>query len=418
MLILFKDIFQLGGIMKSKWIYITAVVLGALFLRWYASLLLPIDYDEPVYYTAARYYADAIRTGQPEKIPGIPFNYEHPGLVKLVYGSVLSLLPSHGPVTDDVWKDFKFQIPISEARDPLKVFLLRQVSVFFGTVQVLLLAAVAPIAGLLLAIDSMAIKYTSVIYLEALPACLSMASVILFVKASEWLRNSKDITLKKNKKMGLMLILSAVFLGAAAASKYQYGIVGLAILIFYLCWIFPHHHRDFKRHGLIMGFFIISLLAFWVADPYLYPNPISRLIHSLRFSVIYSNSEAVEAAGYPFYQPLIWILNPVLAFVDLPNQPMPSRGNEFLFQWDTIIFILAVIGMPRMFKKQPVFFTWLITGLLFLLVWKTKWPQYTLLIVGPLCLAASEGVHTLIAFLKSLFLKSKRRFERVENSSA
>ena len=74
---------------------------------------------------------------------------------------------------------------------------------------------------------------------------------------------------------------------------------------------------------------------------------------------------------------------------------MPSRGNEFLFRLDTLIFILGIIGLPRLFKRNPLMFTWLTTSIVFLLFWNTKWPQYALLAIVPLCISASEGVKTL-----------------------
>ena len=61
---------------------------------------------------------------------------------------------------------------------------------------------------------------------------------------------------------------------------------------------------------------------------------------------------------------------------------------------------LGIIGLPLMIKRRAEYFTWLVVGLGFLLVWSTKWPQYVLLVLPPLCLAAAEGVQTLLLVAK------------------
>jgi len=389
---------------KKIFLALTAAVL-ALLLRWYAAISLPTDYDEPVYFTAARYYEDAIRTGHLDRIPQVTYNYESPALVKLVYGTVLSWLPSDGPLTDEVWAFFTFQTPLNDTQDPFRIFLLRQVSVGFGTLEVVILGLFSPIAALLLAIDSIAIKYSSVIYLEALPAFFSMASVLLFGLTLSWLRTRDKVSLRGQTKEALYLLLSAICLGVAAAGKYQYGVVGLAIVIFFLIWIIRPRLTDPSRYAILIGFVLITLLAFVAADPYLWPAPLGRLLHSLQFSLDYSRGEHVRATGYPFYQPLIWLSRSVPGFVNYPSQPMPSRGHEFIFQLDTLIFVLAITGLPRLFKNNPLVFTWLITSIVFLLMWNTKWPQYVLLVVGPICIAASDGVKTVMAMVLRIWSK-------------
>ncbi len=387
--------------MKKKVAFALAAAILALLLRWFASITLPTDYDEPVYYTAARFYADAIRKGQPGRIPEISYNYEHPALVKLAYGTVLSWLPSDGPLTEDVWAHFIFQTPLAETRDPFRIFLLRQVSVGFGTLAALIVGLVSPLAGLFLAIDSLTIKFTSVIYLEALPLSLSAMSIFLFGGAVGWLRTRENVSFRGRGKQMTLLFLSALCLGAAAAAKYQYGVAGLACLIFYGFWVLRLRPTQASRYVLLLGFGLAALLAFFAADPYLWPAPLGRLAHSLQYSLEYSHGETVREAGYPFYQPLLWLSSSVPAFLHRTVQPMPSRGPEFIFRLDPLIFGLGLIGLPRLFKTRPLVFTWLITSLAFLLAWNTKWPQYALLAVVPLCLSASEG----FSALGQLFLK-------------
>jgi 4-amino-4-deoxy-L-arabinose transferase-like glycosyltransferase len=46
-------------------------------------------------------------------------------------------------------------------------------------------------------------------------------------------------------------------------------------------------------------------------------------------------------------------------------------------------------------------------GLLFLLLWTTKWPHYVLILTAPLCLAAAEGTQRLLA-LPARALRARR----------
>ncbi|GAP16094.1 hypothetical protein LARV_03890 [Longilinea arvoryzae] len=399
--------------MKRRCLLIAAIILTALVLRAYAAATLPIDYDEPVYYTAARFYANLIQNDRLAEIPRIAFNYEHPVLAKLVYGAVLSFFPSDGHYWGDVWQFFSNNTPITAAVHPEKVFALRMVSVLFGALETGVLTLISPLAGLILAVDSMSIKYTSVIYLEALPASLCMLAVFLFGKAHAWLRQKEKLSLRNHTRELLCLAGSAVCLGAAAAAKYQYGIVALAVGATYLITVIPARRADWTRWGLLIGLAALAAAAFVGADPYLYPDPAGRLANSLAFSLDYQNGEAVRAAGYPFHQPLIWLSRPVTAFATpIENQPMPERGPEFIFLLDTFIFLLAILGLPRLFKQQPVFFAWLAIGLAFLLIWNTKWPQYAVLVVAPMCLSASEGLSALAEAGKKTWTKMMKRMRR------
>jgi hypothetical protein len=88
------------------------------------------------------------------------------------------------------------------------------------------------------------------------------------------------------------------------------------------------------------------------------------------------------------------------------------RNYSFLLALDLPISILALIGLPRLFKKYLLFFLWLVLSLAFLLIWQAKWPQYIMLVVTPLCLSASEGFHLiildpLIRFVDRLKLKTR-----------
>ena len=80
---------------KKGFFYILLVlsVLVALVLRLRAVDQLPIDFDEDDYLLAGQHYAQAIREREWAEIVNYEYNLEHPSLVKLVYGVVLTGLP-------------------------------------------------------------------------------------------------------------------------------------------------------------------------------------------------------------------------------------------------------------------------------------------------------------------------------------
>lgn len=370
------------------------IVIGILgmALRWYASVSLPIDYDEPTYYKAASAYAADIRLGQPGQILDYSFNYEHPILAKLIYGAALAILPPDNLPPPGDKLPFKAIRPLDKTRPLLQVLWLRKISVGFGTLQVILLGFVSPLAALLLAIHSMTVKYTSVIYLEALPALASTASVILFSKTLAVFQSKDEFFWRAHRREVLWLVLSAACLGIAVAAKYQYAVVGVAIVLYCLFLILKTRMGLVPRAGLLIGWGLLALIVFFLADPYLWPAPATRLAQSLNYSVQYTQGEDVQQAAYPFYQPFLWLAKSAPAH---PGQAVPVDGKSFPFQLDTLIAVLALIGLPRLAKKNPLLLTWLVVGLVFLLLWNTKWPQYVLTITAPLCCAAAEGIQTL-----------------------
>jgi hypothetical protein len=111
------------------------------------------------------------------------------------------------------------------------------------------------------------------------------------------------------------------------------------------------------------------------------------LIKSIAFHRDFQDSRLVEMYAYPFWQPLRW-LSAFAAYYDL------GPASAFMLNVDTFIFVAALFGLPRLYRDQPFFFGWLLIGVLFLLAWTTKWPQYTTIVLVPLCMAAAAGVTT------------------------
>jgi chromate transport protein ChrA len=163
--------------------------------------------------------------------------------------------------------------------------------------------------------------------------------------------------------------------------------VGLAILIHFVIALLQKQ-LPARFAYYIGGWAALSLLMFFFFDPYLWPHPLERLIKSVTFHEAFQGSRLVQQYHYPFWQPFRWMA----AFS--ANYDLHPR-QAFLFNIDTMIFVLAAVGLPALFRKARFYFYWLITGVVFLLLWETKWPQYTLIILAPLSMSAAYGVFTL-----------------------
>ena len=330
---------------KRRWI-VAGVFTLALLLRLWTAWHLPEDYDEPVYLRAAFDYAQLLHTGDLQGVIDYPENVEHPPLVKLLYASGI-LVQGSG---------IQWQQALASSRI---------ISAVLGALAVGLVAMVDPLAGFLLASQTLVVKYSSQAYLEALPLLASVGAVLA-------LRQSKH---SRDK----WFWLSAFALGATAAGKYSYFPI-IVVLLYIFLWE--------KRYSLVSGLLYIALagLSFLALDPALWGNPIQRLIDSLLFHTQYAQSAHVAEVGYPWYQPFLWISR--------------SWGYDwhpdviFYFGFDGLIAIFAAVGLVLAWKKNRWLFVWAVSGLIFLLLWPTKWPQYTLVLLPAMCLMAAPTIRT------------------------
>ena len=378
------------------WIISCLAVIGlAWAVRWHALTTLNIDYDEDDYLRAGQEYAHLIRTKNWSGFMTTNYRPEHPPLAKIMVG--LSILGQPEPVNLVPDRPSTASPNNYLPRNQLKS--ARIVNAIFGTLTVGLLALIDPVAGALLAIHSFTVKYVSQIMLEALPAFLSLGSVLAYLQTKK----------RKSSQIGWM-ILSAISLGLTAASKYLYCVAGIAILI---DWVLTSvkEHRFKKDLRLILSWGFLSVLVFLAADPYLWPAPISRLKESVFFHSVYSSSaEEVLKAGYPMWQPFYWLF----------STPKIWQSNAIWIALDPLITILAFFGIRKQWQKRPVMIIWLAVALLFLLIWPTKWPQYIVILTAPLCLTASTGLSALFIDPLTNWIK-KRKSElspKKENNSA
>ena len=237
------------GSTVNKTVALIYVIAVAMFLRAWAVFMLPEDYDEPVYLQVAFDYADALRHGDFNAVIDNPEVHEHPALVKLAYSAVI--------------------LGLGKAATYVNAFYAsRAASALFGIVAVILLAILDPIAGGMLAVHTLAIKYTSQVYLEAIPHALTIAAVLSFLRTSE-------------ERPNKWFWLSALALGAATAGKFTY-IPVIAIVIAYLAF--------FEKKMSVPWMIIYSLVAgmtFYALDVTLWHDSFSRLFGALTYHVNY-----------------------------------------------------------------------------------------------------------------------------------
>jgi len=345
-------------------------VLAASWQRARAVERLPPDYDELVYLPIAYRYAEMMDAGRWSDVSAYRENFEHPPQVKLLYA--MELRATRAPEPD--WKSLRVGRPLPEPAVPA-FRATRWLSAVAGILQVALLGLIHPLGALLLAFDPYHAKYTSQAYLEGIPGFFAILAVFAFER-------SRRMTSGPEQPFRLpWLAFSGVLLGLAAAGKYPYGmVVGLAFLPFLVL----HARAHVKPWATLV---LSSLLAFFVAHPALWSAPLDNLWASITFHWGYSHSPHVVRAGLPWYQPLYNL-----------THAEPLRWHKGVFAtglnaW--VLLPLAAVGAPATVRQRPVWAAWAGVGLVFLFLWPTKWPQYLLLILPPLCICAGRGVSTL-----------------------
>jgi hypothetical protein len=350
-----------------------ALRLGAVGLITALSLLLhqqaarlPIDFDEDDYMRAGQILADEIRTGNPAILLEDNYRIEHPQFVKMLIASVmLGMEPIQRipelPVTANPY----------ELMHRPTLATVRRMEVAFGVLAVSTLALVSPVAGILLAMSTWVIKYTSQVMLESVPLLFSLLGVALY----EFARG-----ISSARRRRLAYIASAIGIGLAVGAKYPYAIAGLAIVVDRLR---RTRRGETLRLKDALGWSAIAALAFFAVNPYLWSDPIGRLIASAAYHPDYATSEQVQSTGYPMWQQLIWLLQSV---------PWHDEQNIFLVKFDTWMLPLALIGLVPLARKRPVYAIWLGLGAVALFFWPTKWPQYLLTIAVPYALAGAAGL--------------------------
>jgi hypothetical protein len=340
----------------SRILMVIMIAILALVLRWHAAGLLPVEHDDQVYMEVAKYYAGAIERGNWMDVINFEPRTGHPILNKLIFASSLIVRNALGLRLSDLET-------------------MRSAAVLFGTLQVGLLTYFNPVAGWLLAIQSTEIKFTSIAYLEAVPAFTSLVAIIAFNK----FRRTNHVK---------WLFLSAVALGATGASKFIYLNAGMAILIF-LLWAQRRHWKT------ILLYLIVTGLAFLLFNPYLWADPLGRFLGMIAFHSRAVQDDFVKQYGRPWWYNLVTLYRPAVVFPSV----LMERPPIFFFQIDAFIYLFGLGGLVNLARTSRLYLVWLCCGAIFLSLWGAKWEQYAMIIATPLCLSTGLGLTDLARWL-------------------
>jgi hypothetical protein len=374
-----------------------AVMLVAWVIRDRIASNAPIDIDEPTYLNTSLLYTDLMRQWDIKGIAWVDDNIEHPIFAKLLVAA--ALLPTH-PIDQIQEKDLLFEDPVQLSH--AKTWLLpgRKVSVVFGSLSAGVLAVFNPAAGIALALQTSSIRYSSELYLEAVPLLTSLLSVLTY---GIWVRKME---VSSGGRTWGWLGISSIMLGLTAASKYMYCIAGVAVLVHMLWRALRRRDISWQERLLtILGWGGLAFFVFFAADPILWPRPIRRLTETLQYHITFASGSHVEKYHYPFWQTLSWLSRSAF-------RPEVYAGDITPISLDLPILLLAVLGLWRLAKEYPEFFIWLIIGVIFLMLWKAKWLQYVMVLMVPFCLSAGMGVKTLWSWVLRLPRGSIRSYSK------
>ncbi|MRS03314.1 sugar ABC transporter permease [bacterium] len=101
----------------------------------------------------------------------------------------------------------------------------------------------------------------------------------------------------------------------------------------------------------------------------------------LYYSSYSTTASEVTSAGYPFWQPLVYLF----------STPKSWQPAAILIALDPIITLFAILGFASQMRKQRLYPLWVITALIILFLYPVKWPQYIVILTAPLCIIAGEG---------------------------
>jgi hypothetical protein len=357
------------------------IALAALFLRMDSLQRLPVESDEIVYLRGVQAYAAGFRSGDPSVLfrDETP---ENPPLMKYLFGAALAMQEAATGANSAA---------VGDAADAAALRTTRALSAVFSAVAVFVLALASPAAGALLALHSLHVRYASAAMLEALPFAASLICVLAYTRSRfVWNR---------------WTVLSAIALGAAAASKYLYCIVAIAILCDHAIDIVTRRNRTTagiaRRWWTPVAWGALSLVVFLLLNPYLWPDPFGRLLASLQFHGANAGS-AVNNTRYVAWQPLLWLTsNATLRTSMLPAIIEPLTAAA------------AIFGVPALWRRQRVHALWIALGVVFLLLYANKWPQYALVVLAPLCIAAAAFLEEALRVVRSFDARRRPRIVAV-----
>jgi hypothetical protein len=223
---------------------------------------------------------------------------------------------------------------------------------------------VHPVAGFAIALSALHTKYTAQAYLDAWPLCWIFAGLLI------WKLGRTDTRVR-------WALLFALLWGLTAASKLHLSLPGLFMA---LEWA----RRKPRWIGILFG---LSAAVFWVCNPWLWTAGTDGLAAMAQHHIAFG--QGIRSGAAP---PGVWEAIAPLAM----GQASDWHPDVFAFSSDTLVFFGGLLGLgvaqsragraaidPALVRMSLV---WLATALAFLVIWPTRWPQHTLLLMPPLCL--------------------------------
>jgi hypothetical protein len=343
----------------ARWVIVWCIVLAGGTLRLYYADTMKTDWDEDDYLVPAGMFRRLMDDGEWAEMVQVQQNFEHPLLVKLLYAVSIESDELAEVPTENVRYDNRIPLPPHTLRNT------RLLSVLSGTLTLLVVAAISPLAGLALAVQSIHVHYSSVAYLDALPTLFTALAVTLYARRRHpW--------------------LAAACLGIAVAGKYPYAVVGGVIVL---------HALIVRRWPVtrLLAWGLVAVGVFFLLNPYLWPDPVGRVRDQLQYHEDYTQRSVVN---HDPVKPLRQMVTPNKHFQHLFDDSEPY----WFFAWtDWLLFVLAVPGTLLLLRRGSVYGWWLVLGFAFLIVWPTQWVQHDMVIVVPYSLAASAGLAGIVA---------------------
>lgn len=308
------------------------------------------------------------------------YNYEHPPFVKLLIGLSLTINTALGH-------------PLPE------LLTARLPSVLMGTLLIVALywlgrepfgRVIALTAALCLAVSPWLVYFSALAYLD-----MTMTALITLAYLLTW---------HAIRRPWLYLIV-ALLIGLGADSKYTAVLVIPGIVIFTAYYFFLIRFRipatQRPRIPWLWWFAAIVLApsTFFVADPAIWPHPISLLMHSFRFEWDHSyNGHLTFLAGrydrhVPHWAILYIIFAKLSAFVTLPAAFFTVFGFVQLLR-----FHLGKITATEA-ASTSFLLIWLVSILsMFSLLNIVVGTHYSLPLAGPMAFAGASGLASILRF--------------------
>lgn len=365
---------------KIRLIVIILVVLFGLGLRLWLASTLESDWDEDDYLAPSAYFRRAFDAGDFAAVTDQTLNPEHPPLVKILYAFALD---------GDELDQFPAVVPrfSREPQPPDSLRNTRLQSVIFGALAIGVTALVSPLGGFALSIQSIHAHFSSVAYLDALPVLMTALCAFLYTAAGS-----------SKQHRWLYLLLSGVCLGVAVACKYPYAVMGVAVALHLLfnpvkpaesSWLITLRQRVMR----LVGWGSVALLTFFLCNPFLWSDPIGRVMWQLTYFRDYAEDRLPD---YRPLRPLEQLYTPREHLRHL----LPETQFAPLTITDPLLFVLAIPGALILLRRGTVYGWWLVIGLAFLMLWPTQWIQHKMLIVMPYSLAAAATLETAVQYAR------------------